>query len=1086
MSDLLSINSPAFIQSLFDGIGQIGHSGLTTTLVTGLVLAGLVAIAMLAVHTSGCVRQVRQAVTAVEMANGELDFARHFGAISASVEDLPLLREPWGRFKATLLLPRGPGAADMVIRSTSSPAEYFSPASLKEHWRFYRALPGLFLTVTLLLTVTGIVGSMAGALQWVDDSRGVLASDQAVSTAPLPDGVANAGDARSQNAFAERMQGALRQLLDAGGTTFSVAIAGLLISFLLTIAVGLCSASLVAALQALVAALEQRVMQISFEATVLQRLAGGYPDHARTPRAGSSEPRLNVALAIQQALPVHIDAAMAKLQAALERNAASSADANSATLRNLAEDFRRLLEARVSEPVEGMTEQMLRLRGQMLGLINLVSDGKQPAGSASSTSLGDEAIGSARPGLSGYLQALQQGPLPGSGVGSGVGSGLDEAEMRELIEHMSARLETRIAEPINGVTSELTGLHVKLAAIETAISGPRASASGWSAGNAQVEGAPSAGPDGRDTRMAADLSRLAASLERSTTQAALSTHAALEQLLAEHFARLDAGVSGSMRAVSVTIDDVRSKLAMLEAASGSQPIAGTTTLAQLRDIDRANAEMSRLRQSVDDVASRIAAANQVAIADMTSAVVERLDGLADPQQRLAEILVGIEGRLAGLEAPFVVAGQAITGGSNAESQAGQLESLRSTLLMTIRQANDKLADYNLQLANALAEDFAQRLETVANPVKGLAETLNEVKQGLESARLEASRTDGDVALRLTAAAEDVRLATSDMKGSVGALTSQAQVEAEAARCALHDKIEESIEALGQATRQFEANGAAIATQLRQVIDTAPLNLAREAEAAARLVSEATETASQRLEATVTAMSEATARDTSRTAEALTQISEQLVRQSVHARDVLNEQLASTTSGVDRAMTAITLAFDSLNGSLAKGTATATKDVLSQLAVATAELSAVARQSSAESVQSAAGIWQAATQVRVMIASDLEKIREQILQQAEQVNSESAARLRDTAADVANMMAGYGGDLSAVTGTLVQTLQALSVEMRRLQPNGSMPDLGQSANEPGFGQPLLAVTPSVASVDGETPEVMLGRFILSLRAVATSR
>ena len=119
----------------------------------------------------------------------------------------------------------------------------------------------------------------------------------------------------------------------------------------------------------------------------------------------------------------------------------------------------------------------------------------------------------------------------------------------------------------------------------------------------------------------------------------------------------------------------------------------------------------------------------------------------------------------------------------------------------------------------------------------------------------------------------------------------------------------------------------------------------------------------------------------------------------------------------------------------------------------------------------------------MIASDLERIREQILLQAEQVNADSAARLRETAAEVASMMAGYGGDLSTVTGTLVETLQTLSVEMRRLEPRLVYQGSGQA----GYQQARTGSANASAQgsehdvVEDDSAEAMLSRFVANRRA-----
>ena len=106
--------------------------------------------------------------------------------------------------------------------------------------------------------------------------------------------------------------------------------------------------------------------------------------------------------------------------------------------------------------------------------------------------------------------------------------------------------------------------------------------------------------------------------------------------------------------------------------------------------------------------------------------------------------------------------------------------------------------------------------------------------------------------------------------------------------------------------------------------------------------------------------------------------------------------------------------------------------MEDLARASTKLRAITSEANADIAQSAAGIRQATTDARFRLATDLEQHRLEIRCQVEQVNAAAADRLEETATGVAMKMANYGGNLSTTADSLVQTLQALSEEMRFLK------------------------------------------------------
>src|SRR5215467_6448418 len=84
-------------------------------------------------------------------------FAENFEVVDASLLRSRLLRHEWKQFKDTLILPNSARIDDKIIYNTTRPHDYFNTHETGLQFRFYRALPNVFVGIGLLLTFFGLV-----------------------------------------------------------------------------------------------------------------------------------------------------------------------------------------------------------------------------------------------------------------------------------------------------------------------------------------------------------------------------------------------------------------------------------------------------------------------------------------------------------------------------------------------------------------------------------------------------------------------------------------------------------------------------------------------------------------------------------------------------------------------------------------------------------------------------------------------------------------------------------------------------------------------------------------------------------------
>ncbi len=148
----------------------------------------------------------------------------------------------WSEFRETLVLDET--ASPPVLRNSVRPSSFFNLEDLHYGPGFYRHLPGLFVSIGLLLTFLGLISAL-----------------QAI------------GSGLSIEATPEEMRGALNDLLGAASAKFIMSLTGLLASILFTITLRVSMGRVERAIHLLCTRLEERLSFVSLEGVALRQLA---------------------------------------------------------------------------------------------------------------------------------------------------------------------------------------------------------------------------------------------------------------------------------------------------------------------------------------------------------------------------------------------------------------------------------------------------------------------------------------------------------------------------------------------------------------------------------------------------------------------------------------------------------------------------------------------------------------------------------------------------------------------------------------------------------------------------------------------
>ena len=1093
---------------MVDLIGLAGSDAFSIVVACCLLASGMTVAVIASLRSRAHIQQVRQATAAVVTDDDADEFARDLDAISAQMEALPLLHAAWLRFTSQLFSRGDDADGKKGLLCTTAPARHFNVAAVRNVGRDYRALPGLILSLSVLLTVISVAASMSTAMRVVEDRSLSAASGQTAPAPLLANASADTTAGAAQAALLATMRNAFREMLKAGRASFAIVIAGLFVSLLLTITLRICGSRLKAALSRFAAALQQRVVVVSFEAIVLERLAIGSVASGHTDGASGSE----IQRALEQALPMHLDLNAAKIQVAIEQHTSASIDATSTAITKLAEELGRAIDQGVGQPIQSMTtqlqEEMLRVRGHLVGVANLLtaaaanrsraavmepdaaSQTQPPLAQARANEPGHLEATGLHDSLIGEMQSLLVALRQSNADAASVNRLANEKLLSELVE----RVEAGIARSVRELSGPLVDMRASLQ--QAAIASLRsADASDTAAGGGHAETA----------RIQADVAALRQSVEAGNLFVAAENRAAIAALAKD----LDQRATGAGQldpGVIAAIDDVRVKLVRIETALSSADRAALQP-GKLGSVAPLQEFVSQVRAAITDSQGRIVRENQGAANALAEFVDKRLEtAIAAPMQGLASTVAEMERKLSA--SVLDIARDRAAG--KPDGPADSAKEIRDAIAALSMHARDEdlagtkrraLLD---QVAGAAAElsqaggklerdgsaiiarldqaiaaapaNLSREADAAALALRSAIETLDGLAEGFVQ-RLEARMAltvHDQVASSIDGLQIGARAATDEMRGAIVAVTSHAKADIEIARRELADALRENIAVLGQEARQIDQSGSQLASRLEQILEGAQSSRTQEAAVAARTIDESIEAARARLEQTVSSMTAASTQEMQQTTAAFAKIAEQFVRQSSLERDIVNAQLAASVGGIEQASSTVTQAIDSLRASLSTGGSTETTAILEQLVTANLALRATTQKSNEDAVHSVEAIWRATNEAHTMMAADLEQLRHRLFKQAEELNRSAVDKLQQTADNIAASMAGYGGNLTATVDGLVLTLQALSHEMRHLK--ASMDESG-ARTVLAADRPLAIATNAAALPDNEfidrLPAVALG-------------
>ena len=251
------------------------------------------------------------------------------------------LHHAWDEFRETLIVPDVDDVS-RVVWNTVRPQDFFNAHEAGLHFRFYRALPNIFVGVGLLLTFVGLVSALFFATQGID-----------------------------QSATVEDTQKALQNLLHAATFKFYTSIAGLAASILFVVALRVGTRIIDGGFERLSAALEGRLEFVTREGLAFKQIALAEKQHEELQRLNT-----DIAIAIGQrveaalnnTLPRHLEAALAPLSQRLESVSANLSDNNVDALGHLAESFSHQLTGAAQGQFEQLATVLSDLKSSLDGM----------------------------------------------------------------------------------------------------------------------------------------------------------------------------------------------------------------------------------------------------------------------------------------------------------------------------------------------------------------------------------------------------------------------------------------------------------------------------------------------------------------------------------------------------------------------------------------------------------------------------------------------------------------------------------------------------------------------------------------------
>lgn len=632
-------------------------------------------------------------------------FAREFDKVEEAISSTRLLRHAWSQFKETLIFPDGDIEDEpFAIRNTARAQDYFNSADAGLHFRFYRALPNLFVGLGLLFTFIGLVSALYFA------TKGIEGADIA------------------------QTQSALRDLLHAATFKFYTSVAGLAGSIILGLVMRWGTNVIERGFDKLSQAIEEKVLRATPESIAFKQYLEAR-EQTRNLKRFNDEVALTVGKYVEDALnnslPSHLSKAMEPVAVKLEGVTSNLSRMNEDALRSMADGFGRTIQGAAGDQIKALANVITEIKGALDGMREKMDQGGTDL--AENVRRSTEDMRGAIVAMTGAINEVSakiEGSVARGGealdrqletAGQALNAISDKitASLEAAMSRMSTGSEeaaTKFVEQLATAAIGLQSSSERMAArIEGAISeigdaaraaSERVSKDTAHVGKALAQGAEAAGKEAEATiRNAAG--ELAGALQGVADELRASVHEMTAQLggMARELREVEAGIARQRNAFEGVVESAKStETAMMGAAKSIRDAS-----APLASASQGIAEASRnIENSIRGAVDAIEASQQ-----QTRAMSERLGETLETLQRA---WANYETRFNSVDASLERAFKQII--QHVESNVDALHKF-------VTQIDGKLSETVERLGGGIEElgEFAQLVDKATQQLKGSVDAL---------------------------------------------------------------------------------------------------------------------------------------------------------------------------------------------------------------------------------------------------------------------------------------------------------------------------------------------------------------------------
>ena len=568
----------------------------------GLVIAFLLLLEYLRRVVLIC-RDIRNSSRTVQGVDGP-DMLEGLSSIETDLKGKKFLRHAWLEFEETLIKPE-PNDSSRVVLNTSRPHDFFNATASGLEFRFFHALPAIFVGGGLLLTFFGLVSALYFATKGISESASVA-----------------------------NTQEELKGLLHAASFKFYTSISGLLASLVFVVSLRVGGRSIDHAFNHLCEQLESRLQFVTTEGLALKQLHLAEQNNEQLVRLNT-----DIAVAIGQrveealnaTLPTHLSKPLEELNSSLGSVAGNLSEINTEAVNEMGRAFNDELTRTTREQFDQLAVVLQDLKSSLEGLGERLSDSGSnlTEGVQSSTSEMRSAIDLLTDKVVHMATSLEDGA-----------SRSDEA-MNQQIQALNERIgqvTQTLAESLESVGSNIME-RTQAAAGEFAgqvagAAGAFESASAVAAKRIEeavtkvTQGAEAAGE-----RASADVEESSLAL-KTALQSAAEEFARIEQQIAEHrnaIRSISQGAEQTGKAAKDAADSFRESAQPLQKIAQDMATASRETQAQVSGLDNT---MRTIQRQITETSEALSAA-----AEISNSASKRFEGVDKQLGQVLERLV---------------------------------------------------------------------------------------------------------------------------------------------------------------------------------------------------------------------------------------------------------------------------------------------------------------------------------------------------------------------------------------------------------------------------------------------------------------